>query len=86
MRVGGIQRYVYLHRYGVNGYMEHGGGSGFVGFKLWPPNCLQDFVGLSKKDNMNKLFELFPGAKLGVARVRPICAGVPAPTNRTNEV
>ena len=32
---------------------------------------------------MNKLFELFPGAKLGIARVRPIRAGVPAPTNHT---
>jgi hypothetical protein len=31
--------------------------------------------------NLNKVFELFPGAKLGIARVRPIRAGVPVPTS-----
>jgi hypothetical protein len=33
--------------------------------------------------NLNKVFELFPGAKLGIARVRPIRAGVPVPANHT---
>jgi hypothetical protein len=33
------------------------------------------------KNHMNELFELFPGAKLGIARVKPIRAGVP--TNHT---
>jgi Ice-binding-like len=32
---------------------------------------------------MNQLFELFHGAKFGVARVRSIRAGVPAPTSHT---
>jgi hypothetical protein len=32
---------------------------------------------------MNKLFELFPGVKVGVARVSPIRASVPATTNHT---
>jgi hypothetical protein len=32
---------------------------------------------------MNKLCEVFPGAKLDIARMTPISAGVPAPTNHT---
>jgi len=32
---------------------------------------------------MNKLFELFPVARVGIARVRLIGAGVPATTNHT---
>ena len=34
---------------------------------------------------MNRLFELFPGVKVGIARVSRIRAGVPAPTNHTAE-
>jgi hypothetical protein len=55
---------VCLQRHGVNWSTALSHGSGFAGPKRWLPSC--------SLDNMDRLFELFPGAKLGVARVRPM--------------